>query len=338
MKVIFELSKEFKDLAIDEIISCLDSIETIYQIIEINQELLIISIKNNIKKINKISKRLALTYNIGELLFISTNTIMDLKNNASKIQINEPGSLALTYRNRTINIDSQIILKTIAKIITKNRTVDLSNPDIEIRCLITNNKTYVSKNIFKIDRTQFEKRKVQYRPFFSPISLHPKLSRVLVNLSGIKKNEILLDPFSGTGGILIEAGILGFDVIGNDIDKKLVEGCKENLNFYNISNYKLFNIDIGKLNEKIKKVDAIATDFPYGKSTTTKGEKIKSLYKRAFISISELLKKDGIAVIGLANKNMIKLGGNYLELEKTYEIKVHNSLTRYFAIYKNMQY
>ena len=59
----------------------------------------------------------------------------------------------------------------------------------------------------------------------------------------VKKNETLLDPFCGTGGILIEAGILGINIIGSDIDKKLVYGCKENLNFYNINNSARFLCD-----------------------------------------------------------------------------------------------
>jgi len=335
MNIIFELSKEYKHLAIDEIISCLKSCNINYKIVEFNQELLIISTKNNFKKIEEISKRVALTYNIGLLLFTSSNSTQELINKSLKVKIDEPGSIAVSYRNRTIDIDSQKIIKTIASIITKNRNVDLLNPDVEIRCLITKNKTYVSINKFKIDRNQFEKRKVQHRPFFSPISLHPKLSRVITNLSEIKKNELLLDPFCGTGGILIEAGILGFNIIGNDVEKKLVEGCKINLNFYNILNYKLYNLDIGKIIEKIDKVDVIVTDFPYGKSTTTNGEKIISLYKRAFSVINKLLKEDRKAIIGLSNRDMIELGKNYLYLEKTYEIRVHNSLTRYFNVYIN---
>ena len=76
----------------------------------------------------------------------------------------------------------------------------------------------------EIDRTCFEERKVQHRPFFSPISLHPKLARVLVNISAIKRDETLLDPFCGTGGILIEAGLIGAKVIGSDIEEKMIEG------------------------------------------------------------------------------------------------------------------
>jgi tRNA (guanine10-N2)-dimethyltransferase len=155
----------------------------------------------------------------------------------------------------------------------------------------------------------------------------------MVNLSMVRKNEILLDPFCGTGGILIEAGILGIKIIGNDIDNKLVIGCKENLDFYNISQYKIYNLDIGEIHKKINKVDAVVSDFPYGKSTTTNGEELISLYTRAFINIYNFLKEEGKAVIGLSNKEMLEIGKKYLLLENIYEIRVHNSLTRYIAIF-----
>jgi tRNA (guanine10-N2)-dimethyltransferase len=333
MKIIFELSKEYINLPKDEILYCLKTEKINYKIIESNQELLIISTNINYKKISQFTNRLSLTYNIGELLFTSLKSIKKLKEKASKYKINNTGSIAIKYRNRSINTNSQKIVKILAEIFTINREVNLNNPDIEIRCLITNKKIYVSRNINKIDRTQFGKRKVQFRPFFSPISLHPKLSRVMINLSMIRKNEILLDPFCGTGGILIEAGILGVKVIGNDIDKKLVKGCEENLKFYNITKYNIYNLDIGEIHNKINKIDAVVSDFPYGKSTTTNGEELSSLYKRAFINISKILKEKKKAVIGLSNQEMIKIGEKYLLLENIYDIKVHNSLTRYIAVF-----
>jgi tRNA (guanine10-N2)-dimethyltransferase len=158
----------------------------------------------------------------------------------------------------------------------------------------------------------------------------------MVNLSMVKKNETLLDPFCGTGGILIEAGILGIKIIGSDIDKKLVYGCKENLNFYNINNYKIFNLDISMIKDMVSNIDAVVTDFPYGKSTTTNGEELISLYKRAFENIYLILNTGRIAVVGLANKDLIKFGQKYFSLEKIFDIRVHNSLTRYFVVFKKI--
>jgi len=47
----------------------------------------------------------------------------------------------------------------------------------------------------------------------------------MVNLSGARRE--VLDPFCGTGGVLIEAGLIGLEVYGFDIQQSMVEGCKE---------------------------------------------------------------------------------------------------------------
>ena len=62
-----------------------------------------------------------------------------------------------------------------------------------------------------------------------PTSLHPQLARCCVNLTGIKKDETLLDPFCGTGGILIEAGLMGLNCIGGDISDWVLKKCRENI-------------------------------------------------------------------------------------------------------------
>ncbi len=333
MKIIFELSKEFEKIPIDEVISCLIAEKIKYNLLEFSPNLLIISSNINEKKIISIANRLALTYYVGELLFISSIEHSEIISKANKKQIKQKGSIAIRYKNRSNNINSQIIIELLAKIYTKDRYVDLINPKIEIRCLICNDCIYVYKKIKGIDRSNFEKRKAQFRPFFSPISLNPKLSRVMINLSMIKNNEILLDPFCGTGGILIEAGLLGYSIIGNDIEKKLIDGCRKNLDYYNIKNYKLLNLDIGKIKNYISEIDVIVTDLPYGKSTTTKGESIKKLYDRTFSNIDTLLKKKGKAIVGLNKKEYLEIAKNHLYLDYYYSIKVHNSLTRYLAIF-----
>ena len=51
MEIIFEFSKEYTTLAIDEAIACLKTEKIIYKIIEFNPELLIISANINYEKI-----------------------------------------------------------------------------------------------------------------------------------------------------------------------------------------------------------------------------------------------------------------------------------------------
>ena len=58
------------------------------------------------------------------------------------------------------------------------------------------------------------------------------------------------------------------------------------------------------------------------------------LYERALSSISNILKKNKKAVIGLSKKDLLRIGEKYLSLIDMHEIRVHGSLTRYFGIYK----
>jgi tRNA (guanine10-N2)-dimethyltransferase len=334
MKFIFELSKEHKTIPASEILACLKAEDINYNLIESNNDVLVVDIISDNVNIKKISNRLSFTFNIDEFLFSSYPSINEIKDKAKKYEIKKNGSIAIRYRNRSDKINSQEIVQTLGDIYSKNRKVILKKPDIEVRVLITNSRVYVGQKVFELDRQQFENRKVQYRPYFSPISLHPKLARSLVNLSAIKKNEVLLDPFCGTGGILIEAGIIGISVVGSDIEDKMVKGCKENLDFYKIKSYKLLSSDIGSINNHISNVDGVVTDLPYGKSTTTKGEDLQKLYERAFESISYILKDGRRAVIGLSDKNMLALGEEYISLLEKHVFRVHSSLTRYFGVYK----
>ncbi|MDH7516810.1 MAG: DNA methyltransferase [Candidatus Thermoplasmatota archaeon] len=334
MLILFELSKEHKTLPKNEILACLNAENICYSIVDSNDDVLVIKTDASEPKIKQIGHRLSLTFNINELFFSCSHDLDDIKNYSKKRPIKKEGSIAIKHKNRSKNIDSKPILDVIEDVYTKNKRVDLTNPDMTIRALITDTAVYVGLLISTVDRSQFEKRKVQFRPFFSPISLHPKIARALVNLSCAKKNETLLDPFCGTGGILLEAGLIGIKVIGSDIEKKMVDGCKKTLDFYKIEDYELFCIDIGDIKKHIKAVDAVVTDMPYGKSTTTRGEDINQLYERAFKNISGVLKKDGKAVIGLSNEDMIYVGEKYFSLVEKHDFRVHRSLTRYFAVYR----
>ncbi len=62
--------------------------------------------------------------------------------------------------------------------------------------------------------------------------LPPKLAQTIINLaSGPKNGGVLLDPFCGTGVVLQEAGLMGFDVYGTDIEERMIRYTRDNLNW-----------------------------------------------------------------------------------------------------------
>ncbi len=69
--------------------------------------------------------------------------------------------------------------------------------------------------------------------------LPPKLALMMVNLAGISRGSSdggagrlrILDPFCGTGVVLQEAALLGFDVYGTDLADKMIDYSIENLSW-----------------------------------------------------------------------------------------------------------
>ncbi len=211
--------------------------------------------------------------------------------------------------------------------------VNLENPQIFIRTVLINNKAFIGVRILKIPKKHFFELKPHKRPFFYPGSMSPKLARTMVNLTMIKRGEILLDPFCGTGGILLEAGIIGSRVVGTDIDHKMVEGTIKNLEYCNIGDYEVFQADVRKLKLNYK-VDAIATDPPYGISASTRGEESHRLCRDALSSLENQIKDGGRMCIATPHYMEIRefIEGTKFEILEQHHIKMHKSLTRVISV------
>ena len=70
------------------------------------------------------------------------------------------------------------------------------------------------------------------RPFFKPVTMDPRLARLMVSLSFSRGTpSAVVDPFCGTGGIVIEASMLGLDALASDLDSRMVEGTMANLDW-----------------------------------------------------------------------------------------------------------
>lgn len=59
--------------------------------------------------------------------------------------------------------------------------------------------------------------------------LPPKLAQILINLAGLPPGARLLDPFCGTGVVLQEALLMGYSVVGADIEPRMVEYSTKNI-------------------------------------------------------------------------------------------------------------
>ncbi|MEW5759676.1 MAG: THUMP domain-containing protein [Candidatus Thermoplasmatota archaeon] len=329
--LIFEVSLEHKYLPEAEVISTLRAEKIRFEIEEKANGILCIDLYCDLDSvIKRLKERLALTHAIDIELAKGKNLNFCIK----KIRIEKNKSFCVRAR-RICSAYKELSLKEIEKEVggelRKYGKVSLTSPHSVVRVILSD-KIYIGLEKARINRGEYEKRKAHFRPFFLPVSLHPRIARAIVNLSCVKKGQKLYDPFCGTGGLLIEAGLIGAKIIGSDIDERMVYGALENLSIYGLSG-KIFSSDVGEGIEE--KVDAIVCDPPYGRSSSTMKEKIENLYSRAFEKFRKILKKDGKVVIILPDKKYIPIGEKYFLIKENYSLKVHKSLTREICVYAN---
>jgi len=138
--------------------------------------------------------------------------------------------------------------------------------------------------------------------------LPPKLSRMMVNLAGVEPTGAsLLDPFCGSGTVLMEAGLLGFErLAGNDIEAKAVADTKKNL-VWSGQEAEIVQGDASNIADRLPgPFDAVVTEPYLGPPRTKKPTAAEAgrtvaellrLYTRAFASIRRLLRPGGACVV-----------------------------------------
>ena len=82
------------------------------------------------------------------------------------------------------------------------------------------------------------------------------------------------------------------------------------------------------------RIDLVVADPPYGRSSSTAGEEIRSIYSRAFASVGEVIRPGGHLVMILPREEDRELASDHFELLKTFEQYVHGSLTRYYCLFR----
>lgn len=205
-----------------------------------------------------------------------------------------------------------------------NGPVSLNNPEVEYRAILSEDRCYFGRVLFTFDRGfSFDGRNPGKRDFFHPGVMMPRMARTLVNLAHARSGEILLDPFCGTGGILIEAELLDMHPIGSDFDPLMVTGSKKNLH-----SASLMLADATTLPFSDNSVDTIVTDFPYGQSVCIKKtDTMDKLYASSLQEIKRVLKTGRRAVV-VTHRDISAIAGSVMTVLEKHDQRVHKSLTR----------
>lgn len=201
-------------------------------------------------------------------------------------------------------------------------SVSLQEPETEFRLIVSGDRCYFGRLLFTIDRGAFESRNPGKREFFHPGVMMPRIARALVNIARVSPGEVMLDPFCGTGGMLIEAGLIGATAIGSDMDPYMIFGSQKN-----IGSADLLLADAALLPLRDDSIDAVVTDLPYGQSVSILGESMERLYLDVLGEIGRVLKPGRRAVL-VTHRDISPLATKYLIIEQLHEQRVHKSLTR----------
>jgi tRNA (guanine10-N2)-dimethyltransferase len=130
-----------------------------------------------------------------------------------------------------------------------------------------------------------------------------------------------LDPFLGTGGILIEAEKIGCQCIGSDIQVEVVRGARRN-----VSTKTSLIIADGR-NIPLRLVESISTDPPYGKNSAILGELGDVLTGFLEESYRLLPSSRWVCLATDSNMKLEPLFSHFKKL-KSFDYYVHKSLTR----------
>jgi tRNA (guanine10-N2)-dimethyltransferase len=332
-ELVFELSGEHGTLPKSEVIASVEAYGWTYRITGDYDQLLILETDADPAVL---AHRLALTHNIIRLIFLCPADEAEILKHAESADSGlREGQTFVVRVSRVKNygpISASFEKKLGAVIWHRGFPVSLTAPDVVFRAIITEGVCAFGRLVCPVNRTEFDERAPLKKPFFLPGVLMPRIARAVVNLTHIRKGWVL-DPFAGTGGILVEAGLISKDihVVGCDIQKKMALGARKNLQFYG-TNYDVIRQDSLCMGIRDNAVDAIVTDFPYGQSTPIAAASPADFYRGALAEMYRVLKPGRRAVV-VSKEPMEKLltdvGFTVIE---THRQRIHRSLTRQIVV------
>ena len=239
----FELSGEHDELPRKEILSSLRLAGFGFKEHARLDQCLVVDIEGHIPDIDMrltaVAERLAMSHHIVRVAGMCDVMTGDIISLAEDCDISEhivSGSTYLVRSKRIKHYGNEVKREEIESriggiIYRKGYRANLRSPDVEFRLIITDRAVFGSV-VASVDRSTYEQRAPHKKPFFYPGVLMPRVARALVNISEVKPGEVLLDPFSGTAGILVEAGMLSVHVIGLEVRQMIAHGARMNLEMF----------------------------------------------------------------------------------------------------------
>jgi len=241
-------------------------------------------------------------------------------------------------RMSSSDINTWTLEKAIGEFLFKKlkRKVDLKAPKKTFFGIMTDDRFIFGLKIAEIKHGEFLERGPRKKAFFHPSAMPAKLARCMVNLAQPRMGDLVLDPFCGTGSLLIEASLIGCNVLGLDVKRYMARGSFRNLTLYGIKPESIVVADARSIPLDQASVDCVVTDPPYGTSATTLKVAPRDLIESFLSTVGDVIKKRGrICLAAPKTFEVSEIGERmgYKHLESHF-IYVHRSLTREIAVFK----
>lgn len=197
-------------------------------------------------------------------------------------------------------------------VVTKNL---LLQKGAEICLLVSKTEIYIAKTLVVQDFEDYGRRDYQ-RPVRDDKQgmIPPKVAQIMLNLANCKTNDTILDPFCGIGTMLQEGLLLGYKMLGSDINRQAIKGSETNLEWFR-NRYKIAPgkyhlevsdaLQVGKL-AATQKIAAIVTEgtlgpiygiYPKASEISQNFKDLEELYIKSLTEFSTFLPEGARVVL-----------------------------------------
>ena len=336
-ELFFYVSGEHKTFPYAEVKAILEAEGYTYEKVAVFPRILLL--ESDAKCLSSVADRSAFTKNCGLVALrceARIDAILDAAKNMDYSHLIEAGQTFSVKIERTMINAREVkeIERIIGRIILRQNQdvkVKLANPDVCFFGFFSTDLFLLGKILYEPTRV-FLKRKLSSQPFSHPSSMVPKLARGMVNLARVRAGSIVLDPFCGTGSVLIEAGLIGCRILGSEISPEMVRGAKLNLSHFNIPRKGLVVSDARHC--PFIHVDGIITDPPYGRSSSTYGLQAKKIFSDFLTEALNILPhKRYLSIASPDNWRVREISEElgYISIEH-HLVREHKSLTRDISV------
>ncbi|WP_345784728.1 methyltransferase domain-containing protein [Halobellus ordinarius] len=297
---------------------------------------------------------LAYTRRAAELVGRTDAAVSSAVATLSAASIDRTGSVAVRARNvrSTADVSTAAAERELGSVLVdRGFSVDLDDPDHELRACFADDTCLLGWTVAERD-TSFGSRAPTDRPFFQPGSMAPRDARAYVNLAAgpalttttaagpglrnttaagpIPPDTTVLDPMCGTGGLLIEAGLVGARAVGSDAQWKMARGTTENLAYYlPETRWDVVRGDATDLPFTDDAADAVVFDAPYGRQSKIAGHELADLVGGALAEAARVA--PSCVLVGDRDWSTAASDAGWT-VEARFERRVHGSLVRHVHV------